>query len=80
MMNAYYRRLTGSDSEVQLSCARSWSTWEMSTSRLLVDRDLLKRVESDAWVLQFAKIESYASFLFPFPSLAVVVPLQAPGL
>jgi len=61
-MSAYHRRLTGADADIQLECARRWSRWEMSTSRLIVDHDLLKRVESDLWALQFAKIESYASF------------------
>lgn len=59
LMSAYHRRLTGSDEVTQLECARSWSAWEMSTSRLIVDRDLLRRVESDLWALQFAKIEAH---------------------
>jgi len=63
-MSAYHRRLTGSDADVQLQCARSWSSWEMSTSRLIVDHDLLKRVDADSWALQFAKIEAYASYIF----------------
>ena len=62
MMSAYHRRLIAADADVQLKCARCWSAWEMSTSRLIVDQDLLKRVESDLWAVQFAKIESYASF------------------
>lgn len=57
MMSAYHRRLTGDDSEVQLKCAQRWSAWEMATSRLIVDPELLKRVEADAWALQFARIE-----------------------
>jgi len=59
MMSAYHRRLTGSDSATQLEAARCWSRWEMTTSRLIVDKDLLQRVESDTWALQFARIESY---------------------
>jgi len=61
MMSAYHRRLTGRDAHVQLECARSWSSWEMSTSRLIVDHNLLKRVDSDLWALQFAKIEAYVA-------------------
>ena len=57
MMSAYYRRLTGDDEDVKLKCARSWSNWEMSTSRLLEDKDMLKRTESDTFALQFARIE-----------------------
>lgn len=59
MVSAYHRRLTGSDLSVQLECARRWSNWEMATSRLIVDQDLLKRADSDQWALQFARIESY---------------------
>jgi len=57
MMSAYHRRLTGSDRDVQLKCAQRWSAWEMATSRLIVDHDLLKRAEKDIWALQFARIE-----------------------
>ena len=57
MMSAYYRRLTGDDEDVKLKCARSWSNWEMSTARLLEDKDMLKRTESDTFALQFARIE-----------------------
>jgi proline iminopeptidase len=59
MMGAYYRRLTGDDPEVRIKCAQRWSAWEMATSRLLVDHDLLKRAESDTWALQFARIEAH---------------------
>jgi len=57
MMGAYYRRLTGDNEEKRLLCAQRWSQWEMTTSRLFVDQNLLKRAESDQWALQFARIE-----------------------
>ena len=60
MMSAYYRRLIGSNEEEKLKCARAWSGWEMATSRLITDPDLLKRAENDIWSLQFARIEWYA--------------------
>ena len=60
MMGAYYRRLTGDDETTRLLCAQRWSQWEMATSRLFVDENLLKRAESDEWALQFARIEWYA--------------------
>ena len=62
MMSAYYRRLTGDDESKRLLCARRWSQWEMATSRLFVDENLLKRAESDQWALQFARIEWYKDF------------------
>lgn len=57
MISAYYRRLTGDDKEEQLKCAKAWSRWEMATSRLHIDTELLSRVELDEWALQFARIE-----------------------
>ena len=59
LISAYYRRLTSGDDKVQLAAARAWSTWEMSTSRLFVDNELLKKAEKDTWCLQFARIEWY---------------------
>ena len=59
LISAYYRRLTGDNPlEEKLAAARAWSTWEMATSRLLVDKELLQRAaEKDTWCLQFARIE-----------------------
>jgi hypothetical protein len=30
LMSAYYRRLTGTDHEEKMKCAKAWTTWEMS--------------------------------------------------
>ncbi|TPX35238.1 prolyl aminopeptidase [Synchytrium microbalum] len=57
MIAAYYKRLTGSDENEQLKCAKAWAGWEVKTSRLQVDPDLVKKVDSDVWSLQFARIE-----------------------
>jgi proline iminopeptidase len=57
LMSAYHRRLTGNDDAVRQHCAKAWSTWEMVTSRLIHDPELLKRAENDTWSLQFASIE-----------------------
>ena len=59
IMSAYYRRLTSEDEKTRLAAARTWSRWEMSTSRLMPDEEMLKRAESDIWSLQFARIEWY---------------------
>ena len=37
LLAAYHRRLTGSDAEVQMACARAWSQWEGATLSLLPD-------------------------------------------
>jgi proline iminopeptidase len=59
LMSAYYRRLTGSDPKVQLECAKAWTTWEMSTSRLYIDPATVERGEDDKFALAFARIESH---------------------
>ncbi len=33
LMSAYYRRLTGTDENEKLKCAKAWTKWEMQTSR-----------------------------------------------
>ncbi|KAK7479310.1 hypothetical protein BaRGS_00029480 [Batillaria attramentaria] len=59
IMGAYYRRLTGEDEKVKVEAAKRWSRWEMATSKLFVDSDMLQRAESDQWALQFARIECH---------------------
>ncbi|XP_071147206.1 probable proline iminopeptidase [Mytilus edulis] len=59
LISAYYRRLTGDDKEARLSAAQAWSTWEMTTSRMYVDEELVKKAEKDTWCLQFARIECH---------------------
>lgn len=59
MISAYYRRLTGEDEKARLSAAQAWSTWEMTTSRMFIDKELLQRAEKDTWCLQFARIECH---------------------
>ncbi|KAI9189059.1 hypothetical protein H9P43_000486 [Blastocladiella emersonii ATCC 22665] len=59
LINAYYKRLTGTDEAEKLKCAKAWSAWEMSTSRLVLDPAVVKKVEEDIWSLQFARIECH---------------------
>lgn len=56
-MSAYYRRLTSEDEKTRVSAARAWSSWEMATSRICIDDEMLKKAEEDKWVLQFARVE-----------------------
>ena len=71
MMGAYYRRLTGDDDTQRLLCAQRWSQWEMATSRLFVDENLLKKAESEQWALQFARIEWFGHVYFLLPLLLI---------
>lgn len=59
LMSAYHRRLTGDDKDEQMKAAKAWTTWEMSTSKLVVDPEYVKRAASDAFSLAFARIESH---------------------
>ncbi|WP_337266476.1 prolyl aminopeptidase [Oryzifoliimicrobium ureilyticus] len=59
MMLAYNRRLTGSDTAVQLASAKAWSTWEGSTITLLPDAALTTGFAEDNFAIAFARIENH---------------------
>jgi len=59
IMSAYHRRLTGDDEAEKLKCAKAWTKWEMTTSRLVVDQAALARGEEDKFALAFARIECH---------------------
>eukprot|EP01126_Amoeba_proteus_P032401 TRINITY_DN315_c0_g2_i2.p2 TRINITY_DN315_c0_g2~~TRINITY_DN315_c0_g2_i2.p2 ORF type:complete len:142 (-),score=31.81 TRINITY_DN315_c0_g2_i2:269-694(-) len=56
-MSAYHRRLTGPDPEVRMRCAMAWTIWELSTSRLYVDPEYIKK--ADVMAEAFARIECH---------------------
>jgi len=57
LMSAYHRRLTGPDPQIRKKCAESWTIWEMATSRLYLEPELLQRGVDIADA--FARIESH---------------------
>ncbi len=59
MLAAYYRRLTGSDRQEQIACARAWSQWEGGTLSLLPDPKRFAEFGGDAFALAFARIECH---------------------
>ena len=60
LTTAYHNRLTGTDEAQQLTAARAWTIWELSTSRLYVDPQYIARGAKDArFALTFARIESH---------------------
>ena len=63
LIGAYYRRLTSDNEEVRMEAAKAWSVWEMTTSRLFVDRDMVQRATGDVWAQQLARIEWYFNLL-----------------
>ncbi|ODQ53911.1 prolyl aminopeptidase serine peptidase [Saitoella complicata NRRL Y-17804] len=58
-VSAYYKRLTSDDEEERSKAACAWSTWEVSTSRLQPDPDLIAKASNDKWALAFARIEAH---------------------
>src|SRR6202142_928744 len=58
-LNAYYKRLTGSDQRVALAAARAWSVWEGSTSFLLSNFENIKKWAEDHFALAVARIECH---------------------
>eukprot|EP00049_Salpingoeca_infusionum_P004555 m.80887 g.80887 ORF g.80887 m.80887 type:complete len:438 (+) comp12618_c0_seq2:7538-8851(+) len=59
MISAYYKRLTGSDRQQQLSCASAWSKWECATCKLYVDEESVAKAADPHWALAFARIECH---------------------
>lgn len=60
LIAAFNKRLTGDDEEVKWRCARAWTLWEMTTSRLYVDPINIQRaMENDKFALAFARIENH---------------------
>lgn len=59
MIKAYYQRLTNPDLQIQLEAARAWSIWEASTSKLLLDPNLIEKFGDDKFAAAFARIECH---------------------
>ena len=58
-ISAYYKRLTSPEPHTQLEAARAWSIWEASTSKLLVDPNLVEKFAENQFALSFARIECH---------------------
>jgi proline iminopeptidase len=59
MIEAYYKRLTASDPEMQLAAARAWSVWEGTTLSLLHDPERVRKFSNESYALAFARIECH---------------------
>ena len=59
LLGAYFRRLTCGDPIVESQCARAWSVWEGSTSKLVPDVGLIARCSGDLFSRQLARIEAH---------------------
>ena len=59
LVTAYYKRLTSGVDAVEAECARAWSVWEGSTSKLFPDEGLIHRTAGDLFARQLARIECH---------------------
>jgi proline iminopeptidase len=59
LVAAYHRRLTGSDADEQLRCAKTWSQWEGATASLLPNPDRIRDFGADRFALAFGRIECH---------------------
>ena len=59
ILSAYHRQLTSADRAVQFAAARAWSTWEGSTSKLLVDPEMVDHYSDEDFAIAFARIECH---------------------
>ena len=59
LLGAYHKRLTSGDAVVESRCAKAWSVWEGSTSKLVPDEGLIARCAGDLFARQLARIEAH---------------------
>jgi len=59
IVGAYYRRLTGKDTELQRECATAWSLYECRVATLLPDPAVEGHCEDADFTLPFARIECH---------------------
>jgi proline iminopeptidase len=59
LIAAYYVRLTSPDPKIRLDAAKKWSRWEMATSKLEVNHEMVMKADQDAFALAFARIECH---------------------
>ena len=59
MVKAYYKRLTSDIKEIRLEAAKSWATWEASTSRLIQTQKALHSFDNDKVAEAFSRIECH---------------------
>jgi proline iminopeptidase len=59
LIAAYHKRLTGSDTAIQLEAARAWSVWEGTTISLLPNAERVAAFGDPQYALAFARIECH---------------------
>ncbi|XVJ50806.1 MAG: prolyl aminopeptidase [Vampirovibrio sp.] len=59
MVQAYYKRLTGSQSKTRLEACKQWAKWELSNCTLQSDPAFLETYEADDYAISLARIECH---------------------
>jgi len=59
LVEAYRKRLTGSDRGEQLRCAKAWSKWEAQIVTLLPDEHVVEEFTADEKAIAIARIENH---------------------
>tara|TARA_Y100001968_G_scaffold333907_1_gene400883 strand:+ start:6791 stop:7747 length:957 start_codon:yes stop_codon:yes gene_type:complete len=59
ILRSYYDIFTSSDTLIKDKALKAWTRWEMSTSRLLIDRDYIKRSTDPLFYKAFSLIECH---------------------
>jgi len=59
LVEAYRKRLTGSDRAEQLRCAKAWSKWEAQIVTLLPDSHVVEEFTEDDKAIAIARIENH---------------------
>ena len=55
----YWRRITGKNEEERVKYAKAWTKWEMATSKLFVDQEMVNKGEDEKFAVAFASIETH---------------------
>jgi len=58
-ISAYYKRLTSPEAEVRRAAAKEWCLWEMGTSKLIPDEDLMAKADNLDFAAAFSRIECH---------------------
>ena len=59
LIKAFYKRLISKDPSVRLEAAKAWTRWEMSTSKLITDKNYLLISDNENYAIAFARIEAH---------------------
>ncbi|MEN9464740.1 MAG: hypothetical protein RL217_921 [Pseudomonadota bacterium] len=59
LVQAYHKRLTGTDKTEQLACAKAWSQWEGATANLIARPESIDSFGEDHFAIAFARIENH---------------------